>query len=138
MTTRMFWAMMLATTCLLPGALQADGELPADPNVIAGDITISNPTPAQLLLMQSSIYGIVDWGSFSIADGFGVQFQNGTGATLNRVTGSDLSAQPSTPPTRTFSMAATLSLPVRVPPMSSTSVRCHRSAAMSPFWRAMW
>ena len=91
MTKRMFWATMLASTCLLPGSLQADGPLPTDPNVVAGDITISNPTADQLLLAQSSTYGIVDWGSFSIANGFGVQVQNGSGATLNRVTGSDLS-----------------------------------------------
>ena len=92
MTARMFWATMLATTCLLPGALQADAPLPTDANVISGDITISNPTASQMLLQQASTYGIVDWGSFSIANGFGVQFQNGSGATLNRVTGSDLSA----------------------------------------------
>ena len=92
MTTRMFWASLLATTCLLPGALRADGPLPADPNVVSGDITISSPSATQLLLEQSGAYGIVDWGSFSIANGFGVQVRNGSGATLNRVTGSDLSA----------------------------------------------
>ena len=92
MTTRMFWATMLATTCLLPGVLHADGPLPSDPTVVAGDITISTPSATQLLLQQSGAYGIVDWGSFSIAAGYGAQFQNGSGATLNRVTGSDLSA----------------------------------------------
>ena len=88
---RLLWTTLLATQFLAPAGLRADGPLPTDPTVIAGDITITNPTDAQLLLLQSGAYGIVDWGSFSIADGFGVQFQNGSGATLNRVTGSDLS-----------------------------------------------
>jgi filamentous hemagglutinin family protein len=92
MTTRQFWAILLATTCLSPAAVLADGPLPTDPNVISGDVTISTPAANQMLLVQSGAYGIVDWGSFSIANGFGVQFQNGTGATLNRVTGSDLSS----------------------------------------------
>ncbi len=91
MTTRMFWATMLATTCVLPGVLQADGPLPADPSIVAGDITITQPNATQLLLQQAGAYGIVDWGSFSIANGYGVNFQNGAGATLNRVTGNDLS-----------------------------------------------
>lgn len=75
----------------LPGAALADGPLPTDPNVVAGDITISNPTDFGLLVQQGGAAGIVDWGSFSIANGYGVQFQNGDGATLNRVTGGDLS-----------------------------------------------
>lgn len=92
MTIRMFRSLLLASTCLVPGLLQADATLPTDPTVVAGDITITTPGGTQLALDQTSLYGIVDWGSFSIADGYGVQIQNGAGATLNRVTGSDLSA----------------------------------------------
>ncbi len=92
MTIRMLWATMLATTCLWPVSVLADGPLPTDPDVISGYITISTPSATQMLLMQAGAYGIVDWGSFSIDQGFGVQFQNGAGATLNRVTGSDLSS----------------------------------------------
>ncbi len=76
---------------LLPVALFAQ-DLPSDPDVVAGDIAISAPTPAQLLLQQTSLYGIVDWGSFSIGLGNGVQVSNGNGATLNRVTGGDMSS----------------------------------------------
>ena len=84
---------VLLTTCLMPAAaVMADGPLPTDPRVVAGDITITQPSPTQLLLQQSGAAGIVDWGSFSIGAGNGVQFNNGTGATLNRVTGTDLSA----------------------------------------------
>ena len=83
---------LLLTTCMLPMQAFADGPLPTDPTVVAGDVTISNPTTTQLLLQQLGGAGIVDWGSFSIGAGFGVQINNGTGATLNRVTGGDLSS----------------------------------------------
>ena len=83
---------VLLTTSLLPAALFADGPLPEGPKVVAGDITISNPAQTQLVLQQSSGAGIVDWGSFSIGAGYGVQVNNGNGATLNRVTGNDLSS----------------------------------------------
>ncbi|MBC7476907.1 MAG: filamentous hemagglutinin N-terminal domain-containing protein, partial [Pseudorhodobacter sp.] len=83
----------LLTTCLMPAAaVMADGPLPTDPHVVAGDITITQPSATQLLLQQSGAAGIVDWGSFSIGTGNGVQFDNGNGATLNRVTGNDLSS----------------------------------------------
>nr|WP_294917073.1 GLUG motif-containing protein [uncultured Neokomagataea sp.] len=41
---------------------------------------------------QSSARGIIDWHSFSIVKGGVVQFNNGTGATLNRVTGGQATA----------------------------------------------
>ncbi len=92
MNTKTLLAVLL-TTCLMPAAaLMADGPLPTGPNVVAGDITITNPAPTQLLVRQSGAAGIVDWGSFSIGAGNGVQFNNGTGATLNRVTGGNLSS----------------------------------------------
>lgn len=92
MTTRTIWATLWATTCLWPVLALADGPLPTDPIIVSGDITVTTPSAAQMLVMQNGAYGIVDWGSFSVDQGFSVQFQNGTGATLNRVTGSDLSS----------------------------------------------
>ncbi|MEO8244543.1 MAG: YDG domain-containing protein, partial [bacterium] len=91
MTTKMFWATMLAGTCLWPALIRADAPLPTDPRVVAGDVTVSAPSSTQMLIQQSGVAAIVDWGSFSIANGFGVQFNNGSGATLNRVTGNNLS-----------------------------------------------
>ena len=40
---------------------------------------------------QSSKCGIVDWDPFSIDSGYGVNFNNESGSTLNRVTGVDVS-----------------------------------------------
>ncbi|MBC7736616.1 MAG: filamentous hemagglutinin N-terminal domain-containing protein, partial [Candidatus Saccharibacteria bacterium] len=77
----------------MPAApLVAEAPLPTDPTVVAGDVTISNPVPTQMLVQQAGAAGIVDWGSFSIGAGHGVQFNNGAGATLNRVTGGNLSS----------------------------------------------
>ena len=76
---------------LLPAVVMAQ-DLPADPTVVAGDIRITSPSATQMLMQQGSRYGIVDWGSFSIGQGFGVQVNNGAGATLNRVTGGNLSS----------------------------------------------
>ncbi len=86
-----FLAACLTACVLLPGVLHADGPLPTDPTVVAGDITITSPSATQLLVQQNGSAGIVDWGSFSIGAGYGVAIQNGAGATLNRVTGGDLS-----------------------------------------------
>src|ERR1700733_14077174 len=41
---------------------------------------------------QSSRQAIINWNSFSIGKGAVVTFQNGSGATLNRVTGAALSS----------------------------------------------
>ncbi|MDB5396169.1 MAG: hypothetical protein JWM91_3675, partial [Rhodospirillales bacterium] len=45
-----------------------------------------------LAISQSSTHGIINWQSFSIAAGQSVNIANGAGATLNRVTGGDLSS----------------------------------------------
>ncbi len=92
MTTKMFWATMLAGTCLWPALAMADGPLPVNPTVVVGDVTISAPSSTQMLIQQSGAAAIVDWGSFSVGNGYGVQFNNGSGATLNRVTGNDASS----------------------------------------------
>ena len=53
----------------------------------SGNVAISSTSPTSLTISQSSRTGIVNWSSFSIGQGNQVQFNNGTGATLNRVTG---------------------------------------------------
>jgi filamentous hemagglutinin family protein len=51
------------------------------------NVSISSTSPTSLTISQSSRTGIVNWSSFSIGQGNQVQFNNGSGATLNRVTG---------------------------------------------------
>ncbi len=40
-----------------------------------------------MLITQTSRNAIINWGSFSVGAGNAVRFENGAGATLNRVTG---------------------------------------------------
>ena len=53
----------------------------------SGNVSIGSTSPTSLTISQSSRTGIVNWSSFSIGQGNQVQFNNGSGATLNRVTG---------------------------------------------------
>ena len=53
----------------------------------SGNVSISSTSLTSLTISQSSRTGIVNWSSFSIGQGNQVQFNNGSGATLNRVTG---------------------------------------------------
>ena len=46
-----------------------------------------------LNISQSSTRGVIDWNSFSIGAGRHVSINNGSGATLNRVTGQEMSYQ---------------------------------------------
>lgn len=87
---RILAAYLLGAT-FLPSTLYA-GDLPTNPTVVSGNVTIGTPANNGLVITQSSGFGIVNWGSFSIGQGFGVQFNNGSGATLNRVTGGDMSS----------------------------------------------
>lgn len=73
-----------ATIALGAGALPQGGQFVAGAGAIAGNAT-------SVTVNQSSSRGIIDWGSFSIGAGQRVTFNNGNGATLNRVTGGDLS-----------------------------------------------
>ena len=61
--------------------------LPTGGTPINGGIGISQPNSSSLLINQSTATGIISWSTFSIAQGHSVQFNNGHGATLNRVTG---------------------------------------------------
>ena len=58
----------------------------------AGSVVIGAVAASSLTVTQSSSRAIIDWSSFSIGAGGGVRFDNGAGATLNRVTGGSLSA----------------------------------------------
>lgn len=66
----------------------AQQALPAGGSVTSGQATISS-SGTRLLVEQSSATGIISWDSFSIGGGASVHFDNGAGATLNRVTGAN-------------------------------------------------
>lgn len=62
-------------------------SLPTAPSVASGNVSFAQPSTGSLTVTQSSAHGIVNWSTFSIGAGNSVSFQNGSGATLNRVTG---------------------------------------------------
>ena len=67
------------------------GPLPTGGTFINGNGSISRSS-ATLTVNQTSGRGIVDWNSFSVGSGYHVVFDNGAGATLNRVIGTSPSA----------------------------------------------
>ncbi|AHF94138.1 hypothetical protein OPIT5_06325 [Opitutaceae bacterium TAV5] len=81
----------LTFTTLIAGTLPADilasTALPTGGQVVSGSATISQTGPNHLQIDQSSRAAIINWGGFSIGREAGVHFANGSGATLNRVTG---------------------------------------------------
>ncbi len=59
---------------------------------MAGQAAIRLPAAGQMVIDQTSSRAVIDWRGFSIGAGGVVQFNNGTGATLNRVLGGDPSS----------------------------------------------
>ncbi len=72
--------------------LAAVPVLPTGGKVVAGSANIGAPSGGSLSINQSSSKAIIDWNGFSVGAGGKVQFNNGSGATLNRVTGAQLSS----------------------------------------------
>ncbi|WP_370889597.1 filamentous hemagglutinin N-terminal domain-containing protein [Caballeronia sp. RCC_10] len=68
----------------------AAGPLPSGGKFVAGAGAITS-TGARLTVTQSTPRGIIDWCSFSIDKDHAVMIQNGSGATLSRVTGAEQS-----------------------------------------------
>ncbi len=77
-------ALLWGLGCAQPSLAQS---LPTGGTVASGNVSISSTSPTSLTISQSSRTGIVNWSSFSVGQGNQVQFNNGSGATLNRVTG---------------------------------------------------
>jgi filamentous hemagglutinin family protein len=67
------------------------GPLPTDPTIIHGQLVIQSAGKS-MNIQQASQYGIINWNSFNVGSGHAVHFNNGSGATLNRVTGLDASS----------------------------------------------
>ncbi len=86
-------AAAIAVGCCLSGVTATAGPvLPAGGKITAGSASIGAPTGGTMTIDQSSAKAIIDWSSFSIGQGGAVAFQNGSGATLNRVSGTQTSA----------------------------------------------
>jgi filamentous hemagglutinin family protein len=82
--------MLVAALAFAPMFAQAQG-LPTGGQVVAGTAGIAG-SGGSLTVSQTSDKAVIDWSSFSVAKGNSVQFNNGTGATLNRVIGGNLSS----------------------------------------------
>ncbi len=93
LTVREFVHQALLLACvgatLSPQLSHADG-LPTGGHYVAGAGTIAT-TGATTTITQGWRRGIIDWQSFSVDSGKTVRFDNAGGATLNRVTGGELS-----------------------------------------------
>ena len=76
--------------CASSGSVYAGVSLPASGHFVSGSGSIGRKDVG-LTIDQSSATGIIDWNSFSIGRKNSVTFDNGSGATLNRVTGGNLS-----------------------------------------------
>ncbi|OTP80363.1 two-partner secretion domain-containing protein [Caballeronia sordidicola] len=69
----------------------AAGPLPNGGQFVAGSGTISSSANAVTITQAGGSRTVIDWNSFSIGNGNKVKFDNGNGATLNRVTGGNQS-----------------------------------------------
>ncbi|SAK58002.1 filamentous hemagglutinin-like protein [Caballeronia catudaia] len=85
-------AMLVPLVAGLSCASLADAAppLPSGGQFVAGSGAIGGDT-ASLTINQTTSRGVIDWSSFSIGGGRQVTFNNGNGATLNRVTGGEAS-----------------------------------------------
>ena len=85
---RLVCALWFGSAISLPAL--ASPPLPQNGQFVDGTGSIAR-NGANLDITQSSNRGIIDWTGFSIGPGRTVSFSNGSGATLNRVTGSAMS-----------------------------------------------
>ncbi|MDJ1465235.1 filamentous hemagglutinin N-terminal domain-containing protein [Nitratireductor sp. GZWM139] len=84
--SRALYASLMLTTALVPATAMADDVLPTGGQFTTGNGTIS-ANGARLDIRQTTETGVVNWSGFSVGSGNQVHFDNGNGATLNRVTG---------------------------------------------------
>ncbi|MFK3889920.1 YDG domain-containing protein, partial [Sphingomonas sp. NPDC079357] len=77
---------------LLPGVTPVRAQtLPTGGQVVVGQAAIEQ-SGMGLTIRQESNKAIIDWNDFSIGKGGSVRVENGSGATLNRVTGANVSS----------------------------------------------
>ena len=75
---------------LTGGSALAGGALPTGGQYVAGQGSIAGSTNG-LTINQATSHGIINWQGFSIGAGNSVLFNNGSGSTLNRIIGADIS-----------------------------------------------
>ena len=88
--TTLAMAMALGLGLTGASAQTASNALPASGNVAAGTASISR-SGANMVIDQSTQRAVINWQSFNVGKDAHVQFNNGSGATLNRVTGPEAS-----------------------------------------------
>lgn len=87
--TALSWPLLVGLGAVIAPVTAAHAQaLPAGGSVAQGAATI-NSTPGTLTVNQTTARAVIDWNSFSVAQGNTVNFQqpNADSATLNRVTG---------------------------------------------------
>ena len=89
-TLAMAMAMALGFGLSGANAQTASNALPAGGSVAAGTASISR-SGANMVIDQSTQRAVINWQSFNVGKDAHVQFNNGSGATLNRVTGPEAS-----------------------------------------------
>lgn len=80
-------AVLGAGLLVLPALAFGGGVLPSGGSVVRGQAAITQ-SGSHMQVQQATKNAVVNWGDFSIGKGASVHFENGSGATLNRVTGS--------------------------------------------------
>ena len=80
-------AVLGAGVLVLPALAFGGSVLPSGGSVVRGQAAISQ-SGSHMQVQQATKNAVVNWGDFSIGKGASVHFENGSGATLNRVTGS--------------------------------------------------
>jgi filamentous hemagglutinin family protein len=80
-------SLMTSVAVVLGATPSIAQSLPTNGSVAAGSASIVTASGTSLLVNQTSQNAIINWGSFSIDRGNTVSFNNGSGSTLNRVTG---------------------------------------------------
>ncbi|EJL36294.1 filamentous hemagglutinin family N-terminal domain containing protein [Caulobacter sp. AP07] len=76
---------------MMAASAAAAQALPSGGSVASGSATIGYTGPGAMTISQTSDKAIINWSDFSIAQNNSVSFNNGAGATLNRVTGANVS-----------------------------------------------
>ncbi|SNZ19216.1 MBG domain-containing protein [Cohaesibacter gelatinilyticus] len=92
-STAFLMALVLSSTALTSVALTTGAsanDLPSGATVTAGSVDIQSQADG-LLINQATQNAIINWHDFSVGRDRSVHFNNGSGATLNRVTGPHIS-----------------------------------------------
>ncbi len=82
---RIWFVIGISLTELSLTSAFAAGPLPQGGGYVAGTGTIAAQGNGLLITQPGSTRGVIDWNSFSVGRNNSVTFDNGSGATLNRV-----------------------------------------------------